>query len=58
MLEELGFNHHDPMNLLGGNKAIVHIASNLMHHEILKYMDVDCHFIRETEFDSCNTLSL
>ena len=41
------------MKLECDNQATLHIASNLIFHERTKYIEVDCHFIREKIASRC-----
>ncbi len=47
LLQELGFEHSSPMELMCDNQAATHIASNPVFHERTKHIEVDCHFVRE-----------
>ena len=46
-LEELRFEVKLPMNMYSDNQAAIHIASNSMFHERIKYIEVDCHLVCE-----------
>ncbi|KAJ7970237.1 Retrovirus-related Pol polyprotein from transposon TNT 1-94 [Quillaja saponaria] len=52
LLEELGFTHSQPMELICDNQAALHIASNSVFHERTKHIEVDCHFVREKIMDN------
>ena len=47
LLHELRFGNDEQMKLVCDNQAALHIASNLVFHEITKHIEVDCHFIIE-----------
>ena len=44
----LGFAYSKPLPMHYDNQVPIHIASNLVFHERTKYIDVDCHFVRNT----------
>ncbi|PKI66779.1 hypothetical protein CRG98_012785 [Punica granatum] len=46
-LKSLGVDHVRPMRLHCDNQAALHIAVNLVFHERTKYIEINCHFIRE-----------
>jgi hypothetical protein len=50
-LQEIRFSAPTPNLLFCGKQATLHIASNLVFHEMTKHIDVDCHFIREKIFN-------
>ncbi|KAJ7982467.1 Retrovirus-related Pol polyprotein from transposon TNT 1-94 [Quillaja saponaria] len=52
LLDELGFQHSQPMELICDNQATLHIASNPIFHERTKHIEVDCHFVREKLMDN------
>nr|CAN80319.1 hypothetical protein VITISV_017071 [Vitis vinifera] len=53
LLRELRFGKDEQMKLICNNQAALHIASNLVFHERIKHIEVDCHFIREKIASRC-----
>jgi hypothetical protein len=47
LLSLLGVEHPDPMRLYCDSQSALHIVANPVYHELTKYIEVDCHFIRE-----------
>lgn len=46
-LFELGFLVDTPMNMYCDNQVVIFIAHNHIFHEFTKYIEVDCHYIRD-----------
>ncbi|RVW47850.1 Retrovirus-related Pol polyprotein from transposon RE1 [Vitis vinifera] len=57
LLRELRFGKDEQMKLICDNQAALHIASNPVFHERTKYIEVDCHFIREKIASGCVAIS-
>ena len=47
LIEELGITQLKSMQLICNNQVAMHIASNLMFHERIKHIEINCHFVRE-----------
>ena len=47
MLYELKISFNGPMKLFCDNKTTISIAHNLVHHDRIKHVEVDHHFIKE-----------
>lgn len=47
LLKDLGLTHSLPTILYCDNNVALSIASNLVHHERMKHIEIDTHFIRE-----------
>ena len=56
-LQELRFEKDELMKLICDNQVVLHISSNLVFHKRTKYIEVDCHFIRENIASRCMTIS-
>ena len=46
-MEELGFKQQESMPLICNNQAVLHIVSDPVFHERTKYIEVDCHLVRD-----------
>lgn len=47
LLIDFGINHDDPIVLYSDSQSAIHISKNPMFHERAKYIEMDCHFIKE-----------
>ena len=47
LLQELRFRKDEQIKLVCDNQVALHNASNLVFHERIKHIEVDCYFIRE-----------
>ena len=55
LLQELRFRKDEQMKLICDSPAALHISSKPVFHERTKYIEVDCHFIREKIAFGCMT---
>lgn len=47
LLAKLGFPQSDLTPLHADNMSVIHIAANPVYYERTKYIEIDCHSIRE-----------
>ncbi|XP_055804313.1 secreted RxLR effector protein 161-like [Solanum dulcamara] len=47
LFEELGVHTELPITMVCDSKAAIQIAANPIFHDRTKYIDIDCHFVRE-----------
>ena len=47
LYKELGITVEVPIHLYCDSKTTIQIAANLIFHERIKHIDIDCHFVRE-----------
>ena len=45
--EELSFKQGGPMNLYLDSISVIKLANNLVYHDKIKHVEIDCHFIRK-----------
>ena len=57
LLQELRFGKDEQIKLISDNQAALHISSNLVFHERINHIEVDCHYIREKIASGCMTTS-
>ena len=53
LLQEVRFEKDGQMTLVCDNQAALHIISNLLFHERIKHIEVDCHFIQKKIASRC-----
>ncbi|KAG7578569.1 Reverse transcriptase RNA-dependent DNA polymerase [Arabidopsis thaliana x Arabidopsis arenosa] len=51
LLSEIGIDHAEPMSIRCDSQAALHISANPVFHERTKYIEVECHSIREKILD-------
>lgn len=49
LFKDLGLHTLHPTTIKCDNKAALSIVANPVHHERIKHVDMDCHFIREKQ---------
>jgi len=47
LLLEFGFRHFEPMPMFCDNRFAIYIAQNQEFHERTKYIEADCHLLRD-----------
>ena len=47
LLDDLQVEHSQPTKLFYDSKATLHIVANLVYHERIKHIEIDCHVFRE-----------
>jgi len=47
LLAELGFSQTEPTSLYADNTSAIQIVTNLVFHERINHIEVDCHSIRD-----------
>lgn len=47
ILRDLSLTHTQPALLFCDNKAALHIVENPVYNERIKYMEIDCHVVRQ-----------
>ena len=57
LLEELKFPIYSPMRFFCDNQATISIAKNLVHHDRIKYVEIDCHFTKQKIDEGIITLA-
>ena len=57
LLQELRFGNDEQMKFICDNQAALHISSILVFHEMIKHIEVDCHFIKKKIASGCISTS-
>lgn len=47
LMQDLRINVFGPMKQYNDNKVVIYIGNNLVFHERTKYIEIDCHFLRD-----------